>query len=111
MVSLTELTSNMGTAAMMLPVLTPLASAMGVDFLTLAIPAIIAVSGAFMLPVATPPNAIVFGTGHVIIPQMVKNGVGLNVIALFIVTGLGLLPKAINWVNPLEFLCLIGGEN
>lgn len=89
MVSLTELTSNTGTAAMMLPVLAPLATAMGVDFLTLAIPAIIAVSGAFMLPVATPPNAIVFGTGHVTIPQMVKNGVGLNVIALVIVTGLG----------------------
>ncbi|MFB6290465.1 MAG: DASS family sodium-coupled anion symporter [Candidatus Bipolaricaulia bacterium] len=89
MVSLTELTSNTGTAAMMLPVLAPLASAMGVDFLTLAVPAIIAVSGAFMLPVATPPNAIVFGTGHVTIPQMVKNGIGLNVIALVIVTGLG----------------------
>lgn len=89
MVSLTELTSNTGTAAMMLPVLVPLASAMNVDFLTLAMPAIIAVSGAFMLPVATPPNAIVFGTGHVSIPQMVKNGAGLNVIALVIVTTFG----------------------
>jgi len=91
MVSLTELTSNTGTAAMMLPVLVPLASAIGVDFLTLAVPAIIAVSGAFMLPVATPPNAIVFGTGHVTIPQMVKNGVGLNIIALTLITLFGYL--------------------
>lgn len=91
MVSLTELTSNTGTAAMMLPVLVPLASAMGIDFLTLALPAIFAVSGAFMLPVATPPNAIVFGTGHVSIPQMVRNGVGLNLIALLSITGLGYL--------------------
>lgn len=91
MVSLTELTSNTGTAAMMLPVLVPLANAMGVDFLTLALPAIFAVSGAFMLPVATPPNAIVFGTGHVTIPQMVKNGVGLNVIALIMMTAFGYL--------------------
>lgn len=91
MVSLTELTSNTGTAAMMLPVLVPLASAIGVDFLTLAVPAIIAVSGAFMLPVATPPNAIVFGTGHVTIPQMVKNGAGLNIIALTLITLFGYL--------------------
>ncbi|MBS3793172.1 anion permease, partial [Candidatus Bipolaricaulota bacterium] len=66
-------------------------SAIGVDFLTLAVPAIIAVSGAFMLPVATPPNAIVFGTGHVTIPQMVKNGVGLNIIALTLITLFGYL--------------------
>jgi len=89
MVSLTELTSNTGTAAMMLPVLVPLAAAMNIEFMTLALPAILAVSGAFMLPVATPPNAIVFGTGHVTIPQMVKNGVGLNVIALILITTFG----------------------
>ncbi len=89
MVSLTNLTSNTGTAAMMLPVLVPLAQTMGIDFLTLALPAIIAVSGAFILPVATPPNAIVFGTGHVSIPQMVKNGAGLNVVVLVIVTLFG----------------------
>jgi len=91
MVSLTELTSNTGTAAMMLPVLVPLAAAMNIDFLTLALPAILAVSGAFMLPVATPPNAIVYGTGHVTIPQMVKNGVGLNFIALILITVFGYL--------------------
>ncbi len=89
MVTITQLTSNTGTAAMMLPVLVPLASAMGIEFLVLAIPAILGISGAFMLPVATPPNAIVFGTGHVTIPQMVKNGFGLNVIALVIVTTFG----------------------
>lgn len=89
MVTITQLTSNTGTAAMMLPVLVPLASAMGIEFLVLAIPAILGISGAFMLPVATPPNAIVFGTGQVSIPQMVKNGFGLNVIALVIVTAFG----------------------
>ncbi|MBS3765827.1 anion permease, partial [Candidatus Bipolaricaulota bacterium] len=78
-----------GTAAMMLPVLVPLASAMEIEFLVLAVPAILGISGAFMLPVATPPNAIVFGTGHVTIPQMVKNGFGLNVIALVLVTVFG----------------------
>ncbi len=89
MVTLTQLTSNTGTAAMMLPVLVPLASAMEIEFLVLAVPAILGISGAFMLPVATPPNAIVFGTGHVTIPQMVKNGFGLNVIALVLVTVFG----------------------
>ena len=89
MVTITQLTSNTGTAAMMLPVLVPLASAMGIEFLVLAIPAILGISGAFMLPVATPPNAIVFGTGHVSIPQMVKNGFGLNLIALVVVTTFG----------------------
>jgi sodium-dependent dicarboxylate transporter 2/3/5 len=89
MVTITQLTSNTGTAAMMLPVLVPLASAMEIEFLVLALPAILGISGAFMLPVATPPNAIVFGTGHVTIPQMVKNGFGLNVIALVIVTTFG----------------------
>ncbi|MFP4136003.1 MAG: SLC13 family permease [Candidatus Acetothermia bacterium] len=89
MVALTQLTSNTGTAAMMLPVLVPLASAMEIEFLVLAVPAILGISGAFMLPVATPPNAIVFGTGHVTIPQMVKNGFGLNIIALVVITAFG----------------------
>ena len=65
-VFLTELTSNTATAAAMLPVAASVASAAGYDPLLLAAPAAIAASCAFMLPVATPPNAIVFGSGQII---------------------------------------------
>src|SRR5690606_2151704 len=61
---LTEITSNTATAAAFLPLLGALAVAQGVPPEMLAIPAAIAASCAFMMPVATPPNAIVFGTGH-----------------------------------------------
>ena len=82
-VFLTELTSNTATAAAFLPVVGALAVGIGRDPLLLAIPAAIAASCAFMLPVATPPNAIVFATGHLTIPQMARAGLWLNF--LFIV--------------------------
>jgi solute carrier family 13 (sodium-dependent dicarboxylate transporter), member 2/3/5 len=77
---LTELTSNTATAAAFLPVLAALAVGMGLDPLVLVVPAALAASGAFMLPVATPPNAIVYGSSFVTIPQMARAGVILNVI-------------------------------
>lgn len=80
---LTELTSNTATAAAFLPVVAALALGIGQDPMLLAIPAALAASCAFMLPVATPPNAIVFATGHLTIPQMARAGVWLNL--LFIV--------------------------
>lgn len=81
---LTELTSNTATAAMIMPVLSAVAIGLGENPLLLVVPAAIASSCAFMLPVATPPNAIVFGSGYVTIPQMVKSGLGLNLIGVVV---------------------------
>lgn len=86
---LTELTSNTATAAAFLPVVASLAVGIGADPLLLAIPTALAASCAFMLPVGTPPNAIVYGTGELTIPQMAKAGLWLN---LFFVV---LLPLAV----------------
>jgi sodium-dependent dicarboxylate transporter 2/3/5 len=79
---LTELTSNTATSAMVMPILSAVAIGLGQSPLLLVIPAAIAASCAFMLPVATPPNAIVFGSGYVTIPQMAKSGIGLNLIGI-----------------------------
>jgi solute carrier family 13 (sodium-dependent dicarboxylate transporter), member 2/3/5 len=85
---LTELTSNTATAAMVMPILAAVAIGLGQNPLLLVIPAAIAASCAFMLPVATPPNAIVFGSGYVTIPQMVKSGFGLNIIGIILTVAL-----------------------
>ncbi len=79
---LTELTSNTATSAMIMPILSAVAIGLGQNPLLLIVPAAVASSCAFMLPVATPPNAIVFGSGYVTIPQMVKSGIGLNIIGI-----------------------------
>ncbi|BCS96382.1 di- and tricarboxylate transporter [Desulfoluna limicola] len=83
---LTELTSNTATSAMVMPILSAVAIGLGQNPLLLVIPAAIAASCAFMLPVATPPNAIVFGSGYVTIPQMARNGIGLNIMGVILVT-------------------------
>jgi len=83
---LTELTSNTATTAALLPVLGALAVQIKVHPFLLLVPATVAASCAFMLPVATPPNAIVFGTGRVTIPQMARAGLLLNVIGIVLVT-------------------------
>jgi sodium-dependent dicarboxylate transporter 2/3/5 len=82
---LTELTSNTATSAMVMPILSAVAIGLGQSPLLLIIPAAIAASCAFMLPVATPPNAIVFGSGYVTIPQMAKSGFGLNLLGIVLV--------------------------
>jgi len=87
-VLLTELTSNTATAAAFLPVLGALALGIGEDPLLLMVPATVAASCAFMLPVATPPNAIIYGSGQVTIGQMARAGVGLNLLFVLIVTAL-----------------------
>ncbi|OGG97716.1 MAG: anion transporter [Candidatus Lambdaproteobacteria bacterium RIFOXYD12_FULL_49_8] len=92
---LTELTSNTATAAMVMPILAAIAVGLGQNPLLLLVPAAIAASCAFMLPVATPPNAIVFGSGYVTIPQMAKSGFGLNLIGIaltMVVTYVFLIP-------------------
>ena len=88
-VLLTELTSNVATAAAFLPILASLAIGMGVDPLLLVVPATLATSCAFMLPVATPPNAIIYGSGYVTIPEMARAGLMLNILFMGLVSLLG----------------------
>lgn len=83
---LTELTSNTATTATLLPVLGVLAVASGIDPILLFAPTALASSCAFMLPVATAPNAVVYATGKVTIAQMANAGFKLNLIAIVIVT-------------------------
>ncbi|UOQ95392.1 DASS family sodium-coupled anion symporter [Halobacillus shinanisalinarum] len=81
---LTEITSNTATATMMFPIMASLSVAINVHPYSLMIGAGVAASCAFMLPVATPPNAVVFGSGYLRIPDMAKAGVWLNIISIFI---------------------------
>ncbi len=90
-VVLTEFASNMASTAMSIPIVAATAIAMGLSPLTLAVPATVAASCAFMLPAATPPNAIVFGTGYITVPQMVRAGIGVNVIGILIISLMTLL--------------------
>ncbi|WP_338897322.1 DASS family sodium-coupled anion symporter [Streptomyces sp. TG1A-60] len=88
---LTELTSNTATASTFLPVLGGVAVGIGLDPLLLLAPAALAATCSFMLPVGTPPNAIVFGSGHVTIPQMVRAGLWLNLFGVVLITGMVML--------------------
>jgi len=83
---LTEITSNLATTAMLLPVLVSLANAIDVNPYLLLVGATLAASCAFMLPVATPPNAVVFGSGYLKIGDMVKKGIWLNIISIILIT-------------------------
>ena len=85
---LTEITSNTATAATFIPILGGVALGIGADAMTLLIPAALAATCAFMLPVGTPPNAIVFGTGTVTIAQMARGGFVLNIVGILLITGL-----------------------
>ena len=83
---LTEVTSNTATAATFIPVLGGVAIGIGADPMTLLIPAALAATCAFMLPVGTPPNAIVFSSGTVTIAQMARGGVVLNIVGIALIT-------------------------
>lgn len=83
---LTEITSNTATASMMFPIMASLAVALGVHPYALMIAAGVAASCAFMLPVATPPNAAVFGSGYIKIKDMMKAGFALNVFGVVFIT-------------------------
>ena len=87
-VFLTELTSNTATTATLVPVLAAIAPALNIHPYLLVIPAAVAASCAFMLPIATPPNAIVFGSGHIQMQEMRKSGFWLNLICILILTTL-----------------------
>ena len=82
---LTEITSNLATTAMLLPILTSIALQLGVHPYSLLVSAAIAASCAFMLPVATPPNAVVFGSGYLKIKDMTRNGLFLNIFSIFLI--------------------------
>lgn len=88
MTFLTELTSNTATTEMALPLLGSLAVAIKANPLLLMIPATLSASCAFMLPVATPPNAIVFGSGEVRMADMMRAGIFMNLIGVVLITGL-----------------------
>ena len=81
---LTEITSNLATTAMLLPVLAPIALQLGVHPYVLMVGAATAASCAFMLPVATPPNAVVFGSGYLQIKDMVRTGIVMNLASILI---------------------------
>jgi len=97
MMMITELTSNTATTQMALPVLASLAVALRVNPLLLMVPATLSASCAFMLPVATPPNAIIFGTRQVGIRDMARTGVLLNLICAVVITA------AIYLLGPIAF--------
>lgn len=83
---LTEVTSNVATASMILPILAAVSYSMGVHPFGLMVGATMSASCAFMLPVATPPNAVVFGSGYLRIPDMVKAGLWMNFVSIIIIT-------------------------
>ena len=91
---LTELTSNLATTATFLPIVAVIATQFGFNPLLLTASIAIAASCAFMLPVATPPNAIVFGSELIKVPQMMRAGIAINIIAIVIVSlaGIYLVP-------------------
>lgn len=85
-VFLTELTSNTATAATLLPVVASLAAASGMDPLLLTVPTALGASCAFMLPVATPPNAMVYGSRRIAMAHMVRAGLALNLVFIVLLT-------------------------
>lgn len=85
-VALSELASNTATAAAFLPVVAALAIGIGQNPLILVVPAALAASCGFMMPVSTPPNAIAYGSGYVTIPQMVRAGFWLDLLCIAIIT-------------------------
>ena len=83
---LTEVTSNTAVATLLMPILAAVGAATGLPPETTMLPAAISASCAFMLPVATPPNAVVYGMGHVTIAQMARAGLALNLAGVVIIT-------------------------
>lgn len=94
---LTEMTSNIATTAILLPVLVSLAPVLGVHPYYLMIAATMAASCAFMLPVATPPNAVVFGSGYLEMQDMVKKGFWMNIVSIAILTIIVYLVLPLVW--------------
>lgn len=101
---ITELTSNLATTAMLLPILAPIAINLNLNPYMLLVATTVSASCAFMLPVATPPNAVVFGSGYLRIPDMVKTGLWMNLISILICTGMVYFMLPLIWdFDPLGF--------
>lgn len=96
-VFLSEVTSNTAQVATMTPVLAAMAPALGLDPKSLVVVCALAASSAYMMPVGTPPNAIVFGTGLVRMPQMIRAGLVLNLAGIAVITAIGW------WIVPAFF--------
>jgi sodium-dependent dicarboxylate transporter 2/3/5 len=88
MLFMTELMSNVALVAVLAPVVAGIAIGLGIPMVYLLIPVTMASSCAFMLPMATPPNAIVFASGFIEVKDMVKAGILLNLVAVLILIGL-----------------------
>ncbi|MFA5496381.1 MAG: DASS family sodium-coupled anion symporter [Porticoccaceae bacterium] len=95
----TEITSNTATAAAFLPLMGALAVSQGLPPELLAVPTAIVASCSFIMPVATPPNALVFGTGHIALGDMMRAGVALNIYGIVLVTLLSYLLIGLIWVH------------
>jgi sodium-dependent dicarboxylate transporter 2/3/5 len=103
MTFLTEVTSNTATTQMLLPILASVAVDIKINPLLLMIPATLSASCAFMMPIATPPNAIVFGSGRIKIADMAKTGILINIIGIILVTLLYFIGPAIFDIDPNVF--------
>ena len=102
---LTEITSNLATTAMLLPILYPMSMTIDVHPFILMVSATVAASCAFMLPVATPPNAVVFGSGYLKIPDMVRVGIWMNLLSIILLTLFIFILLPFLWdFDPLVFL-------
>lgn len=86
MTFLTEITSNTASTILIMPILASVASANEIDPLVVMLPAALSASCAFMLPVATAPNAVVFGSGHLTVPLMIREGFVLNLIGVVVIS-------------------------
>ncbi|MCK6440340.1 MAG: anion permease [Planctomycetes bacterium] len=95
MAVISEFASNLAAAAMAMPILDPLGRALGMGPLTLLVAGTLGASCGYALPVATPPNAVAFGSGKVTMGQMVRNGLALDVIAVLV------MAAAVIWLAPL----------
>ena len=101
---ITEVTSNLATTAMLLPVLAPIAISLEINPYILMVGTTVAASCAFMLPVATPPNAVVFGSGYLKISDMAKSGIWMNLISILFLTLMVYYVLPLVWdFDPREF--------
>ena len=100
---ITEMTSNLATTAMLLPILAPVAISLNVNPYVLIVATTVAASCAFMLPVATPPNAVVFGSGYLRIPDMLRTGIWMNLISIVLLSAFVYYVLPVVWgFDPLE---------
>lgn len=108
---ITEVTSNLATTAMLLPILAPIAVGLNINPYILMVATTVAASCAFMLPVATPPNAVVFGSGYLKISDMAKSGIWMNIFSIVFLTLMVYYMLPLVWdFHPREFSDFIMNE-